>query len=355
MKPFTRWKQIWIALIAATALLFLWLSPAQLTHAADLGGTVPGALYLPIIQQQPQPAGVETMVYIVRPGDTLSSIARQFGTTVAVLIELNAIQNPNLIRVGQQLLVPVPTTTPTATPTVTATATITVTPTVTVTPPVTPAATPVWTDPEGQIELFSPRPNGLYHSPIEVIGLSQTFEGAVNLRLTAEDGTVLAKRFTMGGSVDGFDFFHTYLRFTVSEQIAATLEVFEISAEDGSELHKVTAPLVLIPGQRFIDLTTPAVGAAICNPILVSGYSNTFEATVLVELRSRESAVITQTFTTGGNLGVYADFFTSITHPVTSPQPLLVAAYEESAAGFGPVDDTAVPVSLYPAGSSECP
>lgn len=291
----------------------------------------------------------------MQSGDTLSAIARRFGTTVAILVELNGIQNLNLIRVGQQLLVPVTTITPTATPIVTPTATITVTPTIPVTPTVTPTITPVWSDPDEQIELFSPRANGLYHSPVEVIGFSQTFEGNVNLRLTAADGTVLAERFTTGGSVDGFDFFHTYLRFTVSEQISATLEVFETSAADGSELHKVTVPLVLIPGQRFVDLNTPAVGARVCNPIVVSGYSNTFEAVVSVELRSRESTVITRTATTGGNLGIYADFFTSFTHPITTAQPLLVSAYEESPAGFGPVDDTAVPISLYPAGSSECP
>ncbi|RIK36451.1 MAG: hypothetical protein DCC55_27265 [Chloroflexi bacterium] len=355
MSPVAHWKRIGLALTLGGALFALWLGSAQLSRAADFGGTIPAAVHLPLIQQQAQPAGGETMTYIVQPGDTLSSIARRFGTTVAVLVQLNGIQNPNLIRVGQQLLVPATTTTPTATPTVTPTETITVTPTVTVTPPVTPTTTPVWSDPDAQIELFSPRANGLYHSPVEVIGLSQTFEGNVNLRLNAEDGTVLAERFTTGGSVDGFDFFHTYLRFTVSEQVSSTLEVFETSAEDGSEINKVTVPLILIPGQRFIDLNAPSVGATVCNPIAISGYSNTFEAVVLIELRSRASDVITQTFTTGGNLGVYADFFTSITHPITTAQPLLVSAYEESPAGFGPVDDTAVPVSLYPPGSSECP
>lgn len=41
--------------------------------------------------------------YTVRRGDTLSGIARRFGTTADRLAEVNAISNPNLIRVGQTL------------------------------------------------------------------------------------------------------------------------------------------------------------------------------------------------------------------------------------------------------------
>ena len=42
-------------------------------------------------------------VYIVRPGDTLYSIARRFGTTVSALAAANGIWNPSLIYVGQRI------------------------------------------------------------------------------------------------------------------------------------------------------------------------------------------------------------------------------------------------------------
>jgi LysM repeat protein len=45
-------------------------------------------------------------VHIVQPGDTLSSIAWRFGTTVWALAQLNGIWNPNLIYVGQTLMIP---------------------------------------------------------------------------------------------------------------------------------------------------------------------------------------------------------------------------------------------------------
>ena len=221
------------------------------SYAASHQQTIPpAALYLPLVNLQAEATDVATSVYIVQPGDTLFSIARRFGTTVDVLVQLNHLSNPNLITPGQELLVPATAAPPTATPTATP-ADPTPTPTATPADP-TPIPSSIWSAPANPIELFSPVGAGLYHSPIEVIGFSQTFESVVNLRLAADDGTILAERNASGGSADGFDFFHTYLRFTATEPITATLAVFEISAEDGSEIHKVTLPLRLLPGQRVI-------------------------------------------------------------------------------------------------------
>jgi hypothetical protein len=141
----------------------------------------------------------------------------------------------------------------------------------------------------------------------------------------------------------------------VSEPISGTLEVFESSAKDGSTINKVTLPVVLLPGQRVVDLNQPIVGQEACNPIWVQGYSNTFEATVVVTLSQRDGTQLALTTAMGGNLGIYADFSTLISHTVSAPQPVLVGAHEESAAGFGPIDEIRVPVSLYPAGTTICP
>lgn len=46
------------------------------------------------------------MQYVVQAGDTLSSIAQKFGTTVNVIIRANNITDPNLIFVGQVLTIP---------------------------------------------------------------------------------------------------------------------------------------------------------------------------------------------------------------------------------------------------------
>ena len=48
----------------------------------------------------------ETTTYVVAKGDTLSQIARRYGVTVAEVMTLNGISNPNTIRVGQKLVLP---------------------------------------------------------------------------------------------------------------------------------------------------------------------------------------------------------------------------------------------------------
>ena len=52
--------------------------------------------------------------YIVKKGDTLSAIAKQYGTTYQEIAKANGISNPNLIRVGQKLTIGGTTTQPTA-------------------------------------------------------------------------------------------------------------------------------------------------------------------------------------------------------------------------------------------------
>jgi LysM repeat protein len=44
-------------------------------------------------------------VYVVKSGDTLSGIAKRYGTTVAKLAQINGIKNPNKIYVGQKIKV----------------------------------------------------------------------------------------------------------------------------------------------------------------------------------------------------------------------------------------------------------
>ena len=51
-------------------------------------------------------SGAGTGTYTVQAGDSLGAIALRFNTTVATLISLNSIVNPDLVYVGQTLIVP---------------------------------------------------------------------------------------------------------------------------------------------------------------------------------------------------------------------------------------------------------
>jgi len=60
-------------------------------------------LIIPSQEGAPSP---QSNVYIVQRGDTLSTIARRYGTTANVIAQANRIHNPQLIYVGQRLLIP---------------------------------------------------------------------------------------------------------------------------------------------------------------------------------------------------------------------------------------------------------
>jgi LysM repeat protein len=46
---------------------------------------------------------MSTVIYLVRPGDTLTSIAKRYHTTVESLVRANNIREPDRLRVGQLL------------------------------------------------------------------------------------------------------------------------------------------------------------------------------------------------------------------------------------------------------------
>ena len=67
----------------------------------------------PSPQPTPEPTPAPTqVVYVVKSGDQLSRIASKFGVTVAEIQAANNIKDPNLIRVGQKLIIPLPVASP---------------------------------------------------------------------------------------------------------------------------------------------------------------------------------------------------------------------------------------------------
>lgn len=296
-----------LLVVATVCLLALMLLFAvQPVHAAGADETTP----------------TNTIVYTVVRGDTLWGISRRFGATVASIVQLNHIRNPNLIFAGQRLIIPM-------------------------------TAAPLWPEPPQAIELFSPLINERYRSPIDVNGFSKTFEGNVYLRLLNANGEIIGQHRARGGMSE-YDFFHGYLRFEVTQEMSATLEVYEAAAPHQPAISSVQIPIMLEPGQRLIDLNTPLPGAKICGRVPVAGYSNTFEANVVVELTARDGSELEQTYTLGGGMGVYREFATTFAYTAAAPRAGLVGATEVSARDGALVDHVRVPVSLYPAGSSAC-
>ena len=80
-------------------------------------GSAPVATATPTTTSNATPAPTatagSTATHTVQRGETLGSIARQYGTTFTAIATANNLANPNLIYVGQQLTIPGATTTPT--------------------------------------------------------------------------------------------------------------------------------------------------------------------------------------------------------------------------------------------------
>ncbi len=79
----------------------------------------PAASQTPIVVQPANPQAAVSTTYVVRYGDTLSAIASRFGVSTRALARANNIANPNIIVIGQVLMIPGPayaTPFPTSTP-----------------------------------------------------------------------------------------------------------------------------------------------------------------------------------------------------------------------------------------------
>lgn len=148
------------------------------------------------VQLPPTPTATATpaepVPYIVQAGDTLGLIAEKFGVGTDALMEANGLTNPNLIREGQKLIIPVPNgsaliATPTPKPSTGASeettnprpkqfvvppADISLTPTPTVTPPPTATAPPL-----GQVLVSITRVMGYGNAEDELVTLSNTGAG----------------------------------------------------------------------------------------------------------------------------------------------------------------------------------
>jgi LysM repeat protein len=92
--------------------------PSQSPQAVS-GSAVPTAAPLTLTPTNPPTAAARASQYTVKEGDTLSSIARDFGLSVDQLLAANNLTNGDLLSIGQRLVVPgadgslpVPTSTP---------------------------------------------------------------------------------------------------------------------------------------------------------------------------------------------------------------------------------------------------
>ncbi|HYZ13879.1 MAG TPA: Gmad2 immunoglobulin-like domain-containing protein [Actinomycetota bacterium] len=86
-------------------------------------------------------------------------------------------------------------------------------------------------------------------SPVTIAGTADVFEATVHMRVLDSGGLEVAARFTTATCGSGCrGEFSTQLSFFVEKTQDGTIEVFELSAEDGSPINVVAVPVVLVAG-----------------------------------------------------------------------------------------------------------
>ncbi len=98
------------------------------------------------------------------------------------------------------------------------------------------------------ISVRQPRPFDLVDDPVAVSGVGTGFEGVFAARVRDGNGTQLAQVTINAGGTGIWANYHTTLALGgVPATPQGTLEVFESSAKDGSDINKVVVPITFGP------------------------------------------------------------------------------------------------------------
>ena len=98
--------------LTATATASATTGPSPTATPSATTGPSPTATPVEAATETPTEAPTATpaslVVHVVLPGETLSSIAWQYGLTYQAIMEANGMEDPNLLEVGQELIIPPP-------------------------------------------------------------------------------------------------------------------------------------------------------------------------------------------------------------------------------------------------------
>jgi nucleoid-associated protein YgaU len=101
------------------------------------------------------------------------------------------------------------------------------------------------------ISVRQPLPHDIVDDPIKVCGIGSGFEGQFAARVRDHGGTELVQVNVNGPGAVLFNFQAQIALSGIPSTTRGTLEVFEFSAKDGSEINKQVVPIIF--GRALID------------------------------------------------------------------------------------------------------
>jgi hypothetical protein len=103
--------------------------------------------------------------------------------------------------------------------------------------------------PRGPIEVAAPAPGDTVTSPVTISGTADVFEATVSIRIVDSVNNVIAETFTTASCGTGCRGDYSIdVPYSVNTDQPGTIQVFEVSAEDGRRVNMVRVPVTLTPG-----------------------------------------------------------------------------------------------------------
>ena len=137
-----------------------------------------------------------------------------------------------------------------------------------------------------QIAVRQPRPYDLVDDPVQICGVGTGFEGVFAARVRDGHGTQIAETSIYAGGLGAWGNYDVTLPVGVPSTAQGTVEVFQSSPKDGSEINKVVVPItfgvaLLNPYHGFAQYTV-AAGDTLSG-IAQKYYSNASEWPIIFE------------------------------------------------------------------------
>jgi len=101
-----------VSALATFGVMYFWdkshpvaSAPCASVEATPLAASLPAAVVLPS-GTAPSPATATPAIHVVQSGETLGALAQRYNVTLEALMQANGLTDPNILQVGQTLLIP---------------------------------------------------------------------------------------------------------------------------------------------------------------------------------------------------------------------------------------------------------
>jgi len=142
---------------------------------------------------------------------------------------------------------------------------------------------------------------------------------------------------------------YTITQFSTARNVRFSIDGKARTTVGGVPVQQPQTRAMFDPFLPAIVVESPTIGSRVSSPVTVTGTANVFEATVTVRVLDANGHEIARAFTQATcGTGCRGAFSLAITYRVSSEQPGVIEAFEQSAKDGSPINVQRIPVPLTP-------